>query len=82
MQPVRTQACPPFLLAPRRPSSDLYRDVLAHYGVVALPCRVGDPDRKNDDRRLPWPRLCHGDIPIPKTTFAVAVRRVEADLLQ
>jgi hypothetical protein len=20
--------------------------VLAHYGVVALPCRVGDPDRK------------------------------------
>ena len=26
--------------------SPLYRDVLAHYGVVALPCRVGDPDRK------------------------------------
>ena len=24
----------------------LYRDVLAHYGVVALPCRIGDPDRK------------------------------------
>jgi transposase len=24
----------------------LYRDVLAHYGVVALPCRVRDPDRK------------------------------------
>ena len=24
----------------------LYRDVLAHYGVVALPCRVGDPDCK------------------------------------
>jgi len=24
----------------------LYRDVLAHYGVVALPGRVGDPDRK------------------------------------
>src|SRR5215203_4530185 len=24
----------------------LYRDVLAHYGVVALPCRVGDPERK------------------------------------
>jgi transposase len=24
----------------------LYRDVLAYYGVVALPCRVGDPDRK------------------------------------
>ena len=24
----------------------LYRDVLAHYGAVALPCRVQDPDRK------------------------------------
>jgi transposase len=24
----------------------LYRDVLAHYGAVALPCRVRDPDRK------------------------------------
>jgi transposase len=24
----------------------LYRDMLAHYDVVALPCRVGDPDRK------------------------------------
>ena len=24
----------------------LYRDLLAHYGAVALPCRVKDPDRK------------------------------------
>ncbi len=24
----------------------LYRDVLAHYGVVAMPCRIKDPDRK------------------------------------
>jgi transposase len=24
----------------------LYRDVLAHYGAIALPCRVRDPDRK------------------------------------
>jgi DNA replication protein DnaC len=24
----------------------LYRDVLAHYGATALPCRIGDPDRK------------------------------------
>lgn len=24
----------------------LYQDVLAHYGAVALPCRVRDPDRK------------------------------------
>jgi len=26
--------------------SPLFRDVLAHYGVVALPCRIQDPDRK------------------------------------
>ena len=24
----------------------LFKDVLRHYGVTALPCRVGDPDRK------------------------------------
>jgi transposase len=24
----------------------LYRDVLAHYGAVAMPCRIQDPDRK------------------------------------
>ena len=24
----------------------LYRDMLAHYGAVALPCRIQDPDRK------------------------------------
>jgi hypothetical protein len=25
----------------------LYRDVLAHYGAVAMPCRIQDPDRKD-----------------------------------
>jgi transposase/rhodanese-related sulfurtransferase len=29
----------------------LYRDVLAHYSAVALPCRVGDPDRKGKVER-------------------------------
>jgi transposase len=29
----------------------LYRDMLAHYGSVALPCRVGDPDRKGKVER-------------------------------
>lgn len=29
----------------------LYRDVLAHYGIVALPCRVRDPDRKGKVER-------------------------------
>jgi len=28
----------------------LYRDVLAHYGVTALPCKVRDPDRKGKVR--------------------------------
>ena len=28
----------------------LYRDVLKHYGAVALPCRVRDPDRKGKVR--------------------------------
>lgn len=29
----------------------LYRDVLAHYGAVALPCRVADPNRKGKVER-------------------------------
>jgi len=29
----------------------LYRDVLRHYGVVALPCRLHDPDRKGKVER-------------------------------
>jgi transposase len=29
----------------------LYRDLLRHYGVVALPCRVRDPDRKGKVER-------------------------------
>src|SRR5215472_11375011 len=28
------------------PLNPLYRDVLQHYGAVAMPCRVRDPDRK------------------------------------
>jgi len=30
----------------------LYRDVLAHYGVTALPCKVRDPDRKEKSSRV------------------------------
>jgi transposase len=29
----------------------LYRDVLQHYGAVALPCRIADPDRKGKVER-------------------------------
>jgi transposase len=29
----------------------LYRDVLSHYGAVALPCRINDPDRKGKVER-------------------------------
>src|SRR5205807_8673605 len=31
--------------------SPLYRDMLRHYNVVALPCRVRDPDRKGKVER-------------------------------
>ena len=42
-QPARRRARPDIYDPALNP---LYRDVLAHYGAVALPCRVGDPDRK------------------------------------
>jgi len=29
----------------------VYRDMLAHYGAIALPCRVADPDRKGKVER-------------------------------
>ena len=32
-------------------TNPLYRDVLAHYGVTALPCRVRDPGRKGKVER-------------------------------
>ena len=32
-------------------ANPLYRDLLAHYGAVALPCRVRDPDRKGKVER-------------------------------
>jgi hypothetical protein len=40
----------------------LYRDVLAHHGVVALPCHVGDPARKSKVEAVPWLRR-HQDSP-------------------
>jgi transposase len=39
----------------------LYRDVLAHYGAVALPCRVRDPDRKAYVSYCTSSRLCNGE---------------------
>ncbi|HEY0944257.1 MAG TPA: IS21 family transposase [Opitutaceae bacterium] len=32
-------------------ANPLYADVLAHYGASAIPCRVGDPDRKGKVER-------------------------------
>ena len=37
----------------------LYRDLLPHYGAVALPCRVGDPDRKGKVERASATRRRH-----------------------
>src|SRR3989449_9214091 len=34
-----------------RRASDGYRDMLQHYNVVALPCRIQDPDRKGKVER-------------------------------
>src|SRR5215213_8388653 len=39
----------------------LYRDVLAHYGVVAMPCRVRDPDRKAYVSYCTLCRFCNGE---------------------
>ena len=39
----------------------LYRDMLQHYNVVALPCRVRDPDRKDYVSYCTLSCLCSGD---------------------
>jgi transposase len=39
----------------------LYRDVLAHYGVTALPCRIKDPDRKAYVSYCTSSPLCSGE---------------------
>jgi transposase len=39
----------------------LYRDMLQHYNVVALPCRVRDPDRKDYVSYCPLSCLCRGE---------------------
>jgi hypothetical protein len=41
----------------------LFRDVLAHYGVVAMPCRIQDPDRKGKDVSMYYePYNCMLDV--------------------
>jgi len=37
----------------------LHRDLLKHYGAVALPCRVQDPDRKGKSNRASVMRRRH-----------------------
>jgi hypothetical protein len=39
----------------------LYRDMLQHYGAVALPCRVRNPDRKAYVSYCTFPLLCNGE---------------------
>src|SRR5205085_4369640 len=45
----------------------LYRDVLAHYGSVAMPCRVRDPDRKGKVES----GVGHAQKTPPRTSFTV-----------
>jgi hypothetical protein len=51
----------------------LFRDVLAHYGVVALPCRIKDPDRKAYVSYCTLSGLCKGESwllgPSPSATL-------------
>ena len=47
----------------------LYRDVLKHYGAVAMPCRIQDPDRYWQGKGLP-----PGCRPFPRTPFSAAAR--------
>jgi transposase len=39
----------------------VYADMLRHYGVVAMPCRVADPDRKTYVSHCTSFRLCDGE---------------------
>jgi transposase len=50
----------------------LYRDVLAHYGAVALPCRVRDPDRKAYVSHCTSFRLCDGENRLLRSAASVA----------
>ena len=54
----------------------LFRDVLAHYGVVALPCRIQDPDRKAYVSYCTSSRLCNVESRLhsPSTSAAFANR--------
>ena len=50
----------------------LYRDVLAHYGAVALPCRVRDPDRKAYVSYCTSYRPCDGESRLLRSAASVA----------
>ena len=51
----------------------LFRDVLQHYGVVALPCRVRDPDRKAYASYCTSSRLCDGENRLLGPSASVAL---------
>jgi transposase len=50
----------------------LYRDVLKHYGTVALACRVADPDRKAYVSYCTSFRLCDGESRLLRPAASVA----------
>ena len=50
----------------------LYRDMLRHYNVVALPCRVRDPDRKAYVSYCTSFRLCNGESRLLWSTASVS----------
>ena len=50
----------------------LYRDLLAHYGAVALTCRVADPDRKAYVSYCTSFRLCDGESRLLRSAASAA----------
>ena len=51
----------------------LYRDVLQHYGVVALPCRVRDPDRNGL-----WVRVLNRNADAHCGSGALTARKIKS----
>src|SRR5437762_2193404 len=67
----------------------LFKDVLAHYGVVAMPCRVRDPDRKGKvesgvghAQKSPLKGLRFESLDVVQVIFTAAFRPCADDFLR
>ena len=55
----------------------LYRDVLAHYGALALPCRIQDPDRKAYVSYCTSLRLCNSESGLLGTSAPMSLENCD-----